>query len=186
MPDNGVSAVPPAEDWTPQEKFVWERVAGGEIADFNTADGYGGNLDPKRPEGWPENRVLRPAFLETLLLKDPYRRNLTRHGVTISGARFTQVIELEGAELQHRLVLLGSLIEQGADLIGLRSKYPIDLSGSKISGTLQANGLDLDADLLMGGGEFAEVDLTGADIRGQLDLAGSKVTGKFDMNGLHV
>ena len=186
MPDSAANPVAAAEDWTPQEKFVWKRVAAGEIADFNTADGYGGKLDPKTPEGWLKNRVLRPVFLEAILLKEQYRRNLTRRGVTISGASFTQVIELEGAELQHRLVLSGSLIEKGADLSGLKSKYLIDLSGSKISGTLQANGLDLEADLLMGNGEFAEVDLTGADIRGQLDLAGSKVTGKLDMNGLHV
>ena len=104
--------------------------------------------------------MLRSAFLETILLKDPYRRNLTRRGVTISGARFTEAIELEGAELQHRLVLGGSLLEKGADLNGLRSKFSIDLSGSKVVGTFQVNGLDLDADLFMRNGQFAAIDLT--------------------------
>jgi hypothetical protein len=186
MPDNAMSAVPAAKDWTPQEKFVWERVAAGKTANFNTADGYGGNLNPKKPEGWPDNRVLRSAFLETILLKDPYRSNLTRRGVTIIGARFTDPIDLEGAELQHRLVLLGSLIEKGADLSGLSSKYPISLSSSKVVGMLQANGLDLDASLFMRDGEFAEVDLTAAHIGGQLALDSSKVGGEFNMNGLHV
>ena len=186
MADNAMSAVPAAEDWTPQEKFVWQRVAAGEIANFNTADGYGGNLDPKTPEGWPDNRVLRSAFLETILLKDPYRRNLTRRGVTIVGARFPEAIELEGAELQHRLGLMDGLIENGADLRRLRSKYPISLTGSKIAGALHTNGLDLDASLLMRDGEFTEVELISAHIGGQLALDGSKVTGKLNMNGLHV
>jgi uncharacterized protein YjbI with pentapeptide repeats len=186
MPDGVVSVVPPVEDWTPQEKFVWERVAAGAIANFNTADGYGGYLDPKRPEGLPDNRVLRSAFLETILLKEPYRRSLTRRGVTIAGARFTEAIELEGAELEHRLGLAISLIEKGADLRRLRSKYPINLSGSKVVGTLLTSGLDLDADLLMRSCEFAEVDLTVGHVGGQLTLDGSMVTGKLDMTGLDV
>jgi hypothetical protein len=186
MPDNATSAVPAAEDWTPQEKFVWERVAAGEFADFNEAVGYGGNLDLEKPEDWADNRVLRSAFLETILLKDPYRHNLTRRGVTIIGARFSQTIELEGAELDHRLSLSDNLIEKGANLSGVRSKYPIILNGSKVAGTLQANGLDLDSDLLVRAGEFAEVDLTGAHVGGQLVLEGSKVTGRLNMDSLHV
>jgi hypothetical protein len=186
MPDNTTSAVAAAEDWTPQEKFVWERVAAGEIADFNSAAGYGGNLDPRTPEAWPDNRVLRSAFLETILLKDPYRGSLKRRGVTIAGARFTEAIDLEGAELGHRLALAICLIEKGADLRRLMSKYPINLSGSKFVGTLLTSGLDLDADLLMRSCEFAEVDLTVGHIGGQLTLDGSKVTGTLDMSGLDV
>jgi hypothetical protein len=186
MPDNATSAVPPAEDWTPQEKFVWERVAAGEIADFNTADGYGGNLDPKMPEGWPDNRVLRSAFLETILLKDPYRRNLTRHGVIIIGARFTQAIELEGAELGHRLGLPYGLIEKGANLRRLKSKYLIVLSGSKVVGSFETDGLDLDTSLFMRDGEFDEMDFVAAHVGGQLSLSGSKVTGKLSMGSLRV
>jgi hypothetical protein len=179
-------AIPAPEDWTQQEKFVWERVAAGEVADFNSMDGYGGNLDPRTAEDWPENRVLRPAFLETILLKEPYRSNLTRRGVTIFGGRFSELIELEGAELQHRLVLGGCLLEKGGNLNGLKSKFPIDLSGSKVPGALQANGLDLDADLFLRNGEFADIDLTGAHIGGQLALDGSKVTGKLNMNAVHI
>ena len=75
-----VSADP---SWTPQEKFVWERVCAGEDADFNAAPGYGGQLDPTKPEGWPQNRVLRPKFLETILFKDPYRSALTPTALTL-------------------------------------------------------------------------------------------------------
>jgi hypothetical protein len=184
MPDNATNAVEAAEGWTPQEKFVWERVAAGEFADFNTAEGYGGYRDPKKPEGWPDNRVLRSVFLETILLKDLYRRALTRRGVTISGARFTDAIELQGAELQHRFGLADCLIEKGADLSGLRSKYPITLSRSKVAGTLWANGIDLDASLLIRNAEFAEMDFATAHVGGQLILSGSKVAGKLNMGAL--
>ena len=91
--------------WTPQEKWVWEQVCVGKIADFNKAEGYGGELDPKKPEGWPSNRILRPEFLETILLHEPYSGALTRKGVRIVGARFTEALDLSNAALDHQLRL---------------------------------------------------------------------------------
>src|SRR5262245_23616070 len=60
--------------WTPQEKFVWELVCVGEVANFNETPGYGGDLDPMKPDDWPQSRVLRSDFLQMILFKDPYRR----------------------------------------------------------------------------------------------------------------
>jgi hypothetical protein len=110
--------------WTPQEAFVWERVCTGKVADFNTSENYGGDLDPNKPGGLPDTRVLRPAFLEMILLKEPYRSALRRHGVVIIGARFIEAIDLEGAELPHQLGLVRSLIEKNAEFNQLKSKYP--------------------------------------------------------------
>src|SRR6266481_6312186 len=61
----------PIKSWTEQEKWVWKQVCEGEIADFNNAEGYSGKLDPKKSEGWTASRILRPAFLETILLREP-------------------------------------------------------------------------------------------------------------------
>ena len=55
----GIKYLPPSV-WTPQEKWVWEQVSQGEIADFNKAEGYGGKLSPRKSESWKENRILRP------------------------------------------------------------------------------------------------------------------------------
>jgi hypothetical protein len=46
MRDEGCS-VPADIRWTPQEKFVWERVCVGKDADFNAQQDYGGKLDPR-------------------------------------------------------------------------------------------------------------------------------------------
>jgi hypothetical protein len=175
-------ACPPSADWwTPQEKFVWARVCIGEEADFNVWPGYGGHLNPKMPEGWPDNRVLQSAFLETIVLKDPYRRALTRHGVVIVGARFVEKIDLEGAELQQPLLLDGSLIEEGADFRRIKSRYPISFARSKVAGVLNMNGLDLDANLTLADGEFDTVDLVTAHVGGQINLNNSKVHSLLDM-----
>ena len=44
--DNRCS-VPVDPHWTDQEKFVWQHVCIGKVADFNTAPGYGGEFAPK-------------------------------------------------------------------------------------------------------------------------------------------
>jgi hypothetical protein len=173
--------------WTDQEKFVWGHICVGEDANFNdTALDYGGDLDPKKPAGWPQNRVLRPAFLETVLLKNPYQSALKRRGVVISGAHFTETIDLEGAELKHSLVLSRSLFDNGVSLKRARSEHHIDFSGSKIAGTLNMNGLDLKAPLFMDKAELAEIDLVSANVGGPLDLTGARVTSSLDMNGLRL
>ena len=59
--------------WRRQEQWVWECVQAGTIANFNTTEGYGGQLDPKDPQDWPDTRILRSTFLETILLLEPYR-----------------------------------------------------------------------------------------------------------------
>lgn len=187
VPFDKKCSVPADERWMAQEKFVWERVCIGAIANFNEGSAYGGYLDPKKADGWPRNRVLSSAFLETILLKDPYRRTLTRRGVTIVGARFTEAVDLQGAQLKHVLGLGWSRLEKGADLRRVRSAHSIGFSGSKVESTLNMNGLHLDASLFMrDGAEFADVVLVTARVGGQLDLTASKVTGKLDMTGLHV
>ena len=116
-PANGQCAVPADPAWTEQEKFVWVNVCIGKGADFNQEPGYGGDLDPKSPTGLPESCILRSSFIETILLKDGYRSALTRFGVRITGARFTETVDLRNAELQHDLWLDRSLLEKGANLI---------------------------------------------------------------------
>jgi hypothetical protein len=186
VPANGTCSVPADPQWTPQEKFVWQHVCIGEIADFNKASGYGGDLDPRKPQGLPDSRVLRPAFLETILLADKYRHALTRRGVGIVGARFTDNVDLEGAQLGNDLALYRSLLSKGANLDRLRSSHAIVLSGAKVAGTLSMNGVEVDTLNMRDKGEFGEVVLTGAHVGSQLDLSGSKIIGTLHMEALQV
>jgi uncharacterized protein YjbI with pentapeptide repeats len=176
-----VSADP---SWTQQETFVWERVCAGEAADFNAAPGYGGPLDPTKPDDWPQNRVLSSKFLQAILLKDSYRSALTRNGVLIVGARFSEAIDLYSAELEHQFGLMGSLLEKGAELSFVRSKSPIVFSRSNVMGLLAMNVLELDSGLLLQYGKFTDVSLAGAHVNNTVRLDGSKVSGRLIMRGL--
>jgi hypothetical protein len=187
IPADGKCAVPVDPNWTKQEQFVWLNVCVGKEADFNKEPGYGGDLDPKSPTGLPESRILRSSFLETILLKDRYRGALTRLGVRIIGARFTETVDLRNAELQHDLWLDRSLLEKGADLVETKTSRRITFDGSKVIGAFSASGSQIDKDLSMHQAEFFDrINLSGAQISGLLDLNGSTVAGLINMNHVHV
>src|SRR5580698_5141212 len=138
IPADGKCAVAVDPNWTKQEQFVWLNVCAGKEADFNKAPGYGGDLDPKGPNGLPKSRILRSSFLETILLKDKYRNALTRLGVRITGARFTETVDLGNAELEHDLWLDSSLLENGVDLSSIKTSRQITFDSSKIIGVFAA------------------------------------------------
>ena len=187
LPADGKCAVPVDPNWTKQEQFVWINACVGKEADFNKELGYGGDLDPKSPTGLPDSRILRSSFFETILLKDKYRNALTRLGVRITGARFTETVDLQNAELRHDLSLEQSLLEKGVDLSAVETSRRIAFDGSKIIGPLNATGSQINKDLSMRGTEFSEnINLLGAHIGGQLILSGSTVMGMLDMRTIRV
>jgi uncharacterized protein YjbI with pentapeptide repeats len=179
--------VPSDPSWTPQEKFVWERVCAGAVADFNGEAAYGGQLDPLKLATLPNNRVLRQVFLEAILLDEHYRGLITRHGVRIFGARFPDLIDLQNASLQNELWLEGCLLEKGVDLSWSKSSQAIGIHASKVGETLNLYGLQIAAsNLSLGDSELSDVNLLGASIGHTLDLTGAKITGLLNADSLSV
>src|SRR6516164_1954660 len=172
--------------WTKQEIFVWDRVCSGAIANFNEGTAYGGNLDPDRPEGLPESRILSRKFLETILLEDKYRSALPRRGERIIGARFTERIDLVNAELKHELWLNRCLLEQGVDVSGATSTHLLSFDGSKVDGAFTMDGSRIEDDVFMRNARFAGITMAGTHIRGALELNGSTVTGELNLDHLTV
>jgi hypothetical protein len=207
VPANGQCSVRGDPQWKAQEMFVWQHVCVGEPADFNTPN-YGGNLDPKRREGLPESRIIRPEFLQTILLEDKYRKVPRRRGVRIAGARLTDTLNLENIQLEDEFELVSSLLEKGVNLSGLRSKYAVVLAGSNITGQFLMNGGHLDGQLaltgskitgpllleelqiggslVMLGAQFGAVRLLNVHVGGQLGLGGAMVTGPLDLQELQI
>ena len=187
IPADDTCAVPVDPSWTKQEQFVWLNACAGKAADFNKEPGYGGDLDPKSPQVLPESRILRSSFLETILLKDKYRSALTRLGVRISGARFTETIDLRNAELEHDLWLDRSLLEKDVNLETIETGRRIAFDGSRILGTFNADGARISEDLSMHQTEFFyDVILSRAHIGNLIDLRNATVRGMLDMNGITV
>jgi cytoskeletal protein CcmA (bactofilin family) len=180
------SKVEPHSSWTDQEKWVWSRISKGEVADFSSAKDYGGKLDPKKPEEWPESRILTPAFLEMMLLHEPYRGSSIRHGVRIIGAWFKDQIDLSNAILANQLWLESSRFDSEVYLSSLKTSYLISIEGSSFNSILHMDSLQVGNLFMRNGAEFDEVILLGARINGTLEMYGSKFKGKLHMNSLQV
>jgi hypothetical protein len=187
VPANGRCSVPSDPAWTPQEIFVWQRVCVGQVADFNEGPNYGGPLDPKGPKTLPEGRILRPMFLETILVEDKYRKVLTRRGVIISGARFTDNLDLRYAQLGHEFALTESLLEKGVDFSGLRSPYGVSLAHSNITGWFVMKEGHLGGQLSLVGTKITGgLGMIGGQVGGQLGLGGAMVTGPLHLEELQI
>jgi hypothetical protein len=175
-------------DWTPQERWVWERVTQGEIADFHGAGAsYGGPLDPKEPKGWPESRVLRPGFLETVLLHQPWRSQIPHQGLRIAGAWFREPLDLSNVELSCALWLDRSRFDGVVQLVELKTPHSLSLDGSALADELAMDRLKVGGDLFMSHqARFAAVGLVGARVTGNVEMDGSTFDGELAMDGLKV
>jgi len=184
-------------------------VQAGAIADFNTAEGYRGPGTLEELQDWSPQRILRPEFLEALLLQAPYHTAIPRHGIRIRGAWFTARLDLSHMTLAHQLWLEYSRFESEVCLIAVRTPHWFSLEGSAlhgtvdmtdmhveshlsiagvtVTGTLNMNTLHVGGNLLMRDhATLADVDLIGAHIEGYLDLTAATVAGTLTMNSLYV
>lgn len=185
----GTSAGPGGEisapdHWSEAETWAWVEIRAGRIADFNARDG---RLDPKSSEGWDDTRKLGQAFLEAILLHDPYRGAIPRRGVRIVGAWFPETIDLANARIAHELWLDYSRFEASVQLTDMKILGVLSLDGSRFGGKLDMQRLQADSSLFMGGdAKFGEVFLRFAKVGDQLSMVGAKFGGTLDMESIEV
>jgi hypothetical protein len=203
----------PGTGWSEPERWAWEEIRAGRIADFDTRDG---RLDPRQPDGWGDQRKLSPDFLKEILFREPYMSALPIEGVRIVGAWFSEPVDLASGRLDHQLWLDRCRFEKTANLIFLQANDllslegsafagqgdglvsvdltdakiagPLNMAGAHVARKLNMSGLEVGQDLFMTGPDatFHDVDLVGAKVGGHLDMHGATVEGKLDMKGLEV
>ncbi len=182
---------PPLPSWTEQEKWVYEQVCKGEIADFNKNLRYGGKSylktpDPKDSIDWLGNRILSPQFLETILLHEPYRSSIPSHGVQITGAWFREPIDLSSVTLNHELWLISCRFESTVNLARLKTPCLISFGGSVFTHKVNMDSLCSEASLSMKSSDLTELDLRNAKIGGQLDFERAELNGLLFMVSIEV
>ncbi|MFQ5480985.1 MAG: hypothetical protein ACE5DW_06875, partial [Thermodesulfobacteriota bacterium] len=115
------SKIEPLPEWTEQEKWVWKKIRNGEIADFNEGVKHGGKLDPKNSKDWPDNRILTPSFLKTILLDEPFQSAIPYQGVCIIGACLKEPLDLSNARLSKQMWLDEFRFESNLSLTSLNT-----------------------------------------------------------------
>jgi len=184
-PAQDSAAAPPS--WSAQGLWVWSQLARGLPANFNAAEGYGGDLDPRKTDNWPANRTLSPQFLQAILFAKQNQEALTWHGVYIEGARFEQPVDLSNGRLGCVLILHRCRFDSYVNLSRLEGSRVVSFKGSTIAGHLSMRSLRLSDDLLLGeDSELDEVDLSSARIEGQLSLHRARVMKKLNLDSVVV
>ena len=99
----------PEIHWSPNEQWVWRTLRREERVDFNERCGV--KLVAWEDEAWNEEekarRLIRPEFLYTILLHEPWRGALSNWGVRLRGAYLEAPIMMPNAEIGHEVWLAG-------------------------------------------------------------------------------
>ena len=174
--------------WSEAERWVWEQINLGKIADFH--ERYGVVLDPAVPDDWddPErNRRISQAFLVALLTDPPYLDRIPFQGVRIRGALVEEEIDLTHAHLGHQVWLEECRFQSTLNLQNLQisrwfsledswSEQQIDLSYSHFG-----SHLSLSRSILSG-----PVYLSSTRIEGSLFLSSVRFAGQLGMSGMEI
>ena len=93
-----------------------------------------GGVDPKNSDNWRTNRILRPVFLEAILLHELI--GVPCHtGVRILGGWFKEALNLSHAALPHQIWLDASRFESDVNLDLLQIPL-LSLEGSTFTAKL--------------------------------------------------
>jgi hypothetical protein len=163
----------PHESWSDLEKWVWQQVGSGRVADINAH--LGKIADPKKSEDWGPERCLSPAFLETIHLYDPWRGAIPRAAVRIFGALFAEMIDLRWSELPVALWIDRSRFLAPVLLSSVRASRDLSFRGSVFLDELLLDSAKIDGSLFLRDTEFSTIIARGATINGQLTFVGSKM-----------
>jgi hypothetical protein len=162
----------PLEWWSSQEKWVWEKILAGKVADFNDEEKK--EIDPRNKDNWGDKRDLRQEFLRYILFKKEYRDAIPFEGVQIKGARFKDKIYLPRFDINFQLVLENCRFEQGADFTNIKVTKRLSFSNSYFEDSLPDKAPD-----------SRTVDLISVQVEEHLSLDGVTIKGLLDMGGLH-
>ena len=184
LPDEPCHVAPHA-GWSDLEAWVWQEIGSGRVADINQKLGRTG--DPKKSEDWGPDRRLSSAFLETILLHNPWRGAILRQGVLIVGALFSETIDLRRAELSRLLSLGSCRFEAPVLCSGLRTPWDLSLQRSALTHVITLDSARIGGSLfLRDHSTFTSIVLRGAEIQRQLTLADASVSKTLDLQLIRI
>lgn len=173
----------PEIHWSPNEQWVWRKLRRGERADFN--ERYGVKLVAWEEDAWNEKekarRLIRPEFIYTILLHEPWRGALSNWGVRLRGAYFAERIRMPYAKVALSFRLRGCRMEKGLSLYGARLDHRLALEGCWVKNRANLKALHIGGNLVLDGSRLNETDLTGAHLEGKFSANQAYFRGKLVM-----
>lgn len=181
--ESGCSVSMPS-DWTVQEQWVWERLCNHEVADLNVFS-VPARVDSH--EAWIPENILRPAFLEAVLLDELYVTKLANRRIRIRGAWFQSAIDLSDAHIRGALFLESSRFDGPLRLTGARVDGRFSVAGSTFNAELKLDSATVAGHVFLSDcGTYERVDLTNATIDGSVGASASTFNDELTLNGATV
>lgn len=186
----------PEEHFTGAERWAWEQLCLGRIADMSQAPGGAPELgcDPRVANGeqgaqsWPDARNLSWRFLRTVLTHAPYNDALPRPSVYVNCARFPGTVSLSYMDITPRLSFIASRFEAPVYMLGTQLRNGLNISTSVFDRHVHADRMRVNGDVLArGGARFKSVVLMiGAEITGNLELDGAWFQEVLDADSIQI
>ena len=134
-------------DWSATEAWVWTQICMGYRAHLDDLDNkyFNPHYHAQLPEF--ENRKISSSFLITILFDKRFRKLITRHGVTITDAHFTDAIDLQNGYIPWPLTLSNSLFAGTVNMRYLHSARRVQFRSSRFSKPLLLDSSVIGGDL---------------------------------------
>jgi len=180
-------AAEPAPDptWTPAERWAWEQLRDGKIADFHAKCG---SLDPKQhdlPAWRHECRRLRADFVESLLIPKAPATMPSRYRVRLVGAYVTGQLDLRGTQVGAEFWFSGGVLDGAFEFDRARFERMIYFDGSTVIGRMRGHGTEAKGIVLLRDVRIkGELALRGSRLDQNLELDGSTVEGDADLSAI--
>ena len=176
------------DSWSEPEKWAWDRICVGEIANFDQLlnQNLRGTQNPDKDCQPSDDRVLSSEFLETILLHEPFRSAIPRRGFRVIGAYFPNEVDLSDARFNSPLWLDDSCFESDVNLHRSSTPEHISFDGSNFAGRVDMESASVELELFLRHAQFDELDLTNARIHHRLDMRGSTFRGDVKMESVSV
>jgi uncharacterized protein YjbI with pentapeptide repeats len=183
----GAGCLTPARDsWSAQERWVWLQLCAGHTVDLAASEAQNSVRVQKARQPGDQHPVLRASFVETILLKEPYRTVLTERGLSIAGARFLQPVVLRNTTIPFIVSFNNCEFEEGLDLSNSRIGHAAVFSHSVFSGPFDLSGVEIDGSLIADSSGFHDVNLRAANVSGGISFVGGSFAGIVTMDQLHL
>lgn len=174
--------------WSEAERWAWEQICKGEVADFddklNTTKASGRKTDDRFED---RGRRVGADFLRTMLTSNRLRSAIPREGVRIRGALFETDVDVRDAVLAHVFEISDSRFAGKVILNRLQTPTSISFDGTTFEGKLWLDSARIGGNLNMTNARFSQgVMLKRAGIDGDIAMSRSHVEGKLNMNGAAV
>ena len=175
----------PEIHWSPNEQWVWRKLRPGGVRRLQPEVRRFCPI-PWEEEAWNEEektrRLIRPEFLYTVLLHEPWRGALSNWGVRLKGAYFAESIEMPHAEVAHEFWLVGCRVEDGLLLYDARFAHRLVMWGCCVNEFANLNRLHVGDNLVFDGSRMCRTDLNGVYLSGDFSAHQAVFADKLAMD----